>query len=570
MGTSGDRKGYKVFSINTTVRNPKRNTEFLKLFKKYHGEIFDKEKSYQYFFDLVKKGVYRLTNISEAVKMKIENDEELSSSEVATAIKQNPQATGLVGRVMTQLRSMKDQGFLMFEPIKRGLKKIYITKLGNDLIENNIDATLIYTKAMMGMHANSPIRVTMLNQSRPFLNTIFTINEVNKRWVLLGNEPKGILYHEFSTFVLSMKDCDYMKSANEIIKYRLKNKFKIKINELKDYLVENNILPIADDSFLKDYPDDVYRKFEMTGLLTKHGAFNYIYINFSKYNIQKIESILEDYKNYKFEHFSSVKEYYDYINNIEIPWQKDEIIRQKIIESKSQILQIQLDKSLTLSQQEEFLDRIFYSKALENAVHKFNFKIINRELLILSGLVKEKSKFDEISEPLRLEYLLALLFGKKYGLLGLVSNIIYSEDGSPLHFAPASKCDMMYHNAEGSFILEPTMQRGKNQLLNNETTNIVRHIKDETRKNGLNYRAMMIAPYVHPDIVEFFSYQADHNVVNIAPLNINRFVTLIFDSDNIKLLCQNFDTIVTDLIKMDSSKFSDLINNHIVSENIYK
>ena len=46
----------------------------------------------------------------------------------------------------------------------------------------------------------------------------------------------------------------------------------------------------------------------------------------------------------------------------------------------------------------------------------------------MSGTAKGKSTFEDISEPLRLEYLLALILGKKYGTKGLISNIIYNED----------------------------------------------------------------------------------------------------------------------------------------------
>ena len=65
MGTSGDRKGYKIFSINTTVRNPKRNTDFLRYFKPYNGMLFTDNIAHSYFFDLVRYGVYRLTDIPE-------------------------------------------------------------------------------------------------------------------------------------------------------------------------------------------------------------------------------------------------------------------------------------------------------------------------------------------------------------------------------------------------------------------------------------------------------------------------------------------------------------------------
>ena len=181
MGTSGARKGYKIFSINTTIRNPKRNTDFLIAFKKFNGKLMDDNNLYLYLFELVKKGIYQFTNVSEAIKNKIEADIELTPQEVITAIKDNPQATGLSGRVMTQLRSLKDQGFLIF---KKSGKKYYITisKLGNELIENKIDASIVYTKALIGMHSNNPCRTSLLNKSIPFLNTIFVINDVNKKW----------------------------------------------------------------------------------------------------------------------------------------------------------------------------------------------------------------------------------------------------------------------------------------------------------------------------------------------------------------------------------------------------
>ena len=562
MGTSGDRKGYKIFSINTTVRNPKRNTDFLTYFKPYDGQVFTEVLAHSYFFDLVANGVYRLTNISEDIKNKIENGIKLSDQEAIESIKNNPQATGLYGRVMTQLRSMKDQGFLMFDSVKRGENRIHITSLGYELIDNKIDATFTYTKAMIGMHAHSPIRTTMLNKSRPFLNTLFVINEVNKIWRELGNEAKGLLQHEFAVFVLSMTDCDYRSAAKDIIEYRTKFRYEINLPYLFDYLNQKGILPLATNSLLKDYPDEVFRKFEMTGLIIKRGAFKYIYYDFSAYNFEKIQSILTEYSGYGFCEFTTQEEYYNFIDKISIPWEKSEIIRRKIVESKAKILKISIDPSLTLSQQEELLDRFFYNKNLESAVEKYDYTLINKELLILSGTVKAKSKFEDISEPLRLEYLLALLLGKRYGTDGLVSNIIYSEDGSPLHFAPSGKCDIIFHHVDGSFILEPTMQRSKNQVLNNETANVARHVKEETAETGIEYRAMMIAPYVHPDVASFFQFKAARDKVKIAPLNIDRVVGLVFDSEKVKDLGTNFDNIVADLISLDEKTFADIINNY--------
>ena len=565
-GRSGNRKGYKIFSINTTVRNPKRNTEFLRHFVPYAGKEFNESLSYQYFFDLIIDGVYRLTDIPKNVKKKIASGEKLTIIEAEEAIKNNPQATGLHGRVMTQLRSMKDQGFLRFETIKQGLYKIFITPLGQELLDEKTDATLIYTKAMIGMHAHSPIRVKLLNEARPFLNMIFVINEVKKQWEALGNRAKGILRHEFAAFVLSMKDCDYKKAANDIITYRKKFKYELNMPYIEQYLLDNEILPIAEVSLKNDYPDDVFRKFEMTGLIIKRGVFGYIYYDFSQYNIKKIESILEVYKDYKSETFTSEVDYYDYLSKIAIPWQKNDIVRKKIVESKEKLLAkngFTINKELSLDEKEKSLDRFFYNMNLQKAANKYDIKLLNKELLILAGAIREKSKFDEISEPLRLEYLLALLIGKKYGTGGLVSNIIYNEDGEPLHFAPSGKCDIIYHHEDGSYIFEPTMQRGKNQILNNETANIARHIKEQMQETGIKYRAMMIAPYVHPDVSDYFKYKTNQLKISIAPISISRMVGLIYDSEKIKDLGLNFDIIVDNLLCLDENEYCDKINGYI-------
>lgn len=563
MGTSGARKGYKIFSINTTIRNPKRNYDFLQSFKSFDGQIMNDINLYKYFFELVKNGIYKFSNIPESVKIKLDQDIQLSDFEVYTAIKDNPQATGLSGRVMTQLRALKDLGLLLFEESDQKEKyKISITKLGNELLKNPENAPNIYAKIMIGLQANNPCRTNLLNQSRPFLNTIFVINEVNKRWKELGNEPKGILQHEFSVFVLSMKDCDYKKCAIEIIKYRNKFRYEINNNYLLEYLKNNDILPLSLSSILKDYPDEVFRKFEMTGLIVKHGAFNYIYYNFSNYNLEKIQTILKNFINYSFIQFSSQTEYYDFQNNVTLSWEKDELIRRKIVEAKARVLNIKINNCLTLDEQEETLDRIFYNKSLSKAIDRYDFNLISKELLILSGSIKCKSKFEDISEPLRLEYLLALAIGKKYGAKGLISNIIYNEEGLPLHCAPSSKSDIIYHDKEGSYILEPTMQRGRNQQLNSETTNIIRHVKDEERKTSLVYRVMMIAPVIHADVVDYFSYIANKEKAKIATLTIERIVGLFFDNSSIIKLNDSFDKIVETLKERPISEFTDLINKY--------
>lgn len=560
MGRSGARTGFKVYSINTTIRNPKRNADFLKLFKKYDKLVMDNINTYKYFFDLVQNGIYTFTNIPISVKEKLELGIELSDDEVIDAIEKNPQATGLHGRVMTQLRALKDQGFLRFEKAARGQNKITITKLGHEIIDNEIDGTITYTKAMIGLHAKNPARSSMLNESVPFLNTLFVINEVNKEWRNMGHEPKGILRHEFGTFVLSMKDCDYKRAANDIIEYRKRNRYKINEKDIINHLNKNDILELKMNSVIVDYPDDVFRKFEMTGLLVARGQFGYRYIDFSKYNMEKVKIILEDYKNYSFKHFTTEDDYYFYLENIKIPWEKDELIRRKVIESKCDVLGLKFDEKLDLTSQEQMLDQMFYRKALDNAIKDIEVDLIKQELKILAGTSDAETKFGDLGEPLRLEYLLALLLGKIYGTSKLVSNIIYAENGKPLHYAPAGKSDIILYDEKGSYILEPTMQKGRNQQLNNETTNIVRHVEIEKEKSGLDFRVLMIAPVIHIDVTRFFKYMVVSEDAKIIPASIERSTQLFIDNSQIESLNRDFDNLVEHMKETDLKVFVDEMN----------
>lgn len=564
-GTAGNRKGYKVFSINTTIRNPKRNKDFLTIFEPFNGKVFDDNCSYRYLYELIKHGVYQVSDISSEIKNKWENDIELTPEEIRRAIDDNPQACGLHGRVMTQLRAIKDQGFLIFTQVRRGTYKISLTKLGWDIVNNIKDPTIAYTKAMLGLHAKSPSRDTIFNEARPFLNTLFVIETVNKKWKELGNTPKGILLHEFAVFVLSMKDCDYESAAQRIINYRLRFRFEANKEYLESYLESEDILPLKFNSLVVDYPDEVFRKFEMTGLLKRHGSY-YTYIDFSSYNYSKVQEILKAYKGYKWINFTSTEEYYAYLENQTIPWEDNEFIRHKVVEEKAKVLGITLNTANTLEQNEEYLDRMFYTHALKGAVERYDYSFIGKELLILAKRCKEESKLDSISEPLRLEYLLALYFGKRYGLKGLISNIIYNEDGLPLHCAAGGKSDIIFHSSDGSYILEPTMITSKAQQLNNETSNIVRHVQDEESKSNLHYRVMMIAPRVHEDVARYFRYEAKEGEAKIAPVTIERTVGLFKDSETLRDLGINYDQILDLLVSQSVQIYTDTINAYRVSE----
>ena len=159
---------------------------------------------------------------------------------------------------------------------------------------------------------------------------------------------------------------------------------------------------------------------------------------------------------------------------------------------------------------------------------------------------------------------MALYFGKRYGLKGLISNIIYNEDGLPLHCAAGGKSDIIFHSNKGSYILEPTMITSKAQQLNNETSNIVRHVQEEESKSNLNYRVMMIAPRVHEDVARYFKFEATEDEAKITPLTIERTIGLFKDSETLNDLGVNYDDILNLMLSSKVQVYTDTVNAYRV------
>lgn len=569
MGTAGNRPGFKVFSINTTIRNPKRNRDFLIHLLPYKDRVMDLNLANDYFRDCLRDGTYTVMDVSQKVIKKLANNQDLAPDEVEKLVLDNPQACGTHGRVMTQLRALKDEGFLWFEGERPST--IHITQLGEELIHNKIDSTVIYTKAMLALQANNPGRSTMFNKSRPFLNTLFVLKELKERWAPnYERECKGIHLYEFAAFVLSMKDCDYKSTAANIINYRRNVQKKHKTYHYEDidliniHLQSLELLPVKAET-LDAYADDVFRKFEMTGLVYKRGgAHKLSYIDYAPGNCAKIDIILENYADYKYQQFTTPKEYADSMGAIDLPWLNDETLRWRIVRDRAEALNITLDTSWKLDYCEIILDRLSSQSALEKAKDKYSLEDINHELLILAKHCKDKHKkeFEGLPDSLLLEYLLALMIARQYGTEGLISNILYTPDGQPLSCASGGKADIIYHHKDGSYIFEPTMLTSKDQQLNSETMNIARHVKTEMNiYKDSEFRVMMIAPKVHTDVALMFYLMDISEQVKMIPTTIDRTLFLVNKSLTISNLNSNFEIDLNDM-KKSRDEYVEKINSY--------
>lgn len=526
MGTSGNKPGYKVFSINTTIRNPRRNTEFLEILQNFDNKELTKETKKCIYMELIRRGIYKVSNLENGIKEKYEDNVLLNDNEIHEIIENNPQKTGDEGRLMTQIRALKDTGFVNLIGT-RNKKLLQITPLGRALL-NNENIEDIYSKAMIGLHSKNPQRDTIYNKTRPFLNTLFVINEINKHY----NNKKGILWHEFAFFVLSMKDCDYKKVVEEIIKYRNKYEHKINKGYLENYIYnEVKVNKVKFKSILKDYADDVYRKFNMTGLIFSHGFGENTYISYTPYYIEKVNSILEEYKDYQFYDFKTTEEYTNYLTNINLPWEKSEEIKKKIIKNQKEALNIKINEEISLDEQMKKLNSIYNKRVFVNFVENIREEEIIKELILLSRNQGENSSFKDVPNSVRLEWFIAMYTAKIYGTKYVNPNLILDNKGIPKSFAPGGKADIELDTEELYCLIEVTLMRDYKQQLNSETTSIADHLNSlDVNKNKCS---IMLAPFVHHRVVQFFKYINNAENTTIVASTIEHYIESIKENNSI-------------------------------------
>lgn len=559
MGTSGNRAGYKVFSINTTVRNPQRNIEFLNIIKEYDGKKLTKDIKEDIYVELIKHGIYQVTIKSEAVKEKYKENIPLEDDEIIKLIKDNPQKTKNRGRVMTQIRALKDQGLISLLGNKNK-PLLKITKLGKDLLQHkNVED--VYCKAMIGLHANNPQRKAMHNESRPFLNTLFVLDELEKYCKENMLEYKGLLYHEFGIFVLSMKDCNYKLAVKKIIEYREKYGKTINEEYINDYLYNDlNLIEVDLESIVKEYPDDVTRKFEMTSIIETHGYSHYTYLRINEFNRAKANSIMNKYKEYSFQKFQTTEEYEEFLYNVELPWKLSDELKLEIVEKKEKELNIKISNKKSLDEKIEELDNIYNENIFRRFVENVDLNLIIKEVLIIGKHLKSKSKFDGITESLRLEWLIAVLVAKVYGEECVKPNMLLNSNGTPKFYAKGGKADIEFETNNIYYILETTTISNANQQFNSETTSVADHLDSIVTEK--NKAAILIAPIIHKRTISFYRYCCESIFKNMLPITIDKFIDLVYNNQEEEVLIKEVIKMINKLKNSSDEEFYDSINEY--------
>ena len=113
---------YKPLLFTTTMRNPERLKSFLKLLEKFDGEILTSEVIEKFVCNVIRVGLYQPMKVSDKIKVKWKQEEELLDAEVLQIIEKNPQnhkeagfKKGWDSRFDTWFKIAKELGFIYYE-----------------------------------------------------------------------------------------------------------------------------------------------------------------------------------------------------------------------------------------------------------------------------------------------------------------------------------------------------------------------------------------------------------------------------------------------------------------------
>ncbi len=542
----------KPWSISTTVRNPERLLEFLKVLKTLEGKDFNAENQELYQILLIQARLYKPTGICIKYQKYYDNVEEEISLDVAKEIFRNQ---GYEDPAMRGRQSVNPLNKLGFAVARKGEGPIKITKLGNLFLNDSYDIGYIFLKSLLKLQFPNPWSNDFKEiggfNIMPFIGVLHLIYKLEQL-----SKKKGISKEEFSLFVPTL--INYEKIDNQvqkIIEYReCKNKEekeKFIGNYIKEFYGTDNLEQKKINN-LYDYGDNIIRYFTLTKYFqtTSDPLGNHLHIGLNPSRLTEIEQIIKLYDG-RANKFESVKVYMEWMADIDspkLPWEKIDNLRNIVDNLTTYIKNYAREHSITLDPSQEKLlvcdiakmDKFQMEKHLKN-LRELNILIISkgqkRELKHNKEKLKELIKLFEDKKgikrlkPIELEKIVSDALLMIDDEISIMPNFSTDDYGEPIFHAPGNKADIECYYNSFNAICEVTLDRTNKQWIR-ETQPVMRHLREfEEKHSEKKAICIFIAPKIGKDTYSMFfnsvrfGYDGIHQ--NIVPIDINQFTIIL-------------------------------------------
>jgi len=214
----------KPWSISTTVRNPERLRDFLRILRKLEGQPFDQENQVKYQILLIQERLYKPLNIPLKFRKYYEEPETEIPYEEAEEIfySQNYEDPPMRGR-----QSVNPLNKLGFSIAREGSGPIKITELGNRFLGGDYDIGYIFFKSLLKLQFPNPWSEDFSEKEgfniMPFVAVMHLIDKLNRK-----STKRGLDKTEFSIFVPTLISFDRINDHVErILEFRKEKNKKI-------------------------------------------------------------------------------------------------------------------------------------------------------------------------------------------------------------------------------------------------------------------------------------------------------------------------------------------------------
>ena len=594
-----------LWSMSTTIREAERIMGFLKTAKEIEGELWYSGAPAQRKFQvlLVKNRQFlndpdntQSHNKLNAEQCRILDDKSIDMTyEMAESIIDAKQYVG--GAEMRGRQSMAPLVKLGLVYYEMGNTKIVrISDVGNKLLSGEISFEDFMRDALLKYQYPNPSEEGFRHwNTKPFINALKLIKEVNELCQNRGIKPKGISSVEFGIFVLSLRRYDRVhQTALDLLDFRraLNDKPDRERDSFIDSYIQSYLHEFNNPSAnCREYTDNMIRYMRMTKYIYIRGKYDHTYIDLEPRRMTEINAILSN-DNGEAQQFTQA-EWNNYIGTFGayvLPFETQEalmVIANDII-SEIHSLEQELGKeesATVIPSSVEELKKFIEQKREERTVLQ--------NLLMRKEVHQDLGRIDIAIEAL--SYILThnkSKLAKKYCIelekwANVALNILddadsikpnykVGDDNEPLYTAANGMPDIECIYENFTSICEVTTLTSRDQWFN-EGQPVMRHLRDfeDIHKDKPSY-CLFVAPKIHRDTINTFftsvKYSYEGQKQRIIPITISQLQQLLkvvqinlqqhkhFSHNYIKQL---YDDCVDLSNIADSTQWLEKVNNSI-------
>jgi len=551
----------KPWSISTTVRNPERLRDFLKVLEEVEGQPFNHENQIKFQVLLIKHRLYKPTELTSEQREYFDDVEADMPLSVAEGIfhSQNYEDPAMRGR--NSVAPINKMGLAI---AKAAGGPIQITDFGNYFLSEDYDLGQVFFSHFLKWQLPNPDSHEFPASEgfaiKPFIGALHLIRRVNEMWQELKHDPVGITKEEFSLFALTLINYkDINEQAEKLMFFRLKlnslsteedkNEFRntYKQDFASEFLDTNDTERINRlINNLKDYGDNAIRYFRLTRYIyIRGGGF---YIDLEPRRKIELDNLLKTDSGAP-STFANAEEYVSYLADMSqptLPWETEEALTKIISGIQSEIK----DYEVLLAAKNVSTPGIRFKETSALSLPELNFCVDElRDYRLTLQQLAVRSESQDIAEiekyildlknifhskerrSVELERLTTLALNALNDALQIKPNYPVGDDNNPTFTAPGNKPDIECFYQRFNSICEVTMLTGRDQWYS-EGIPVQRHLRAfENAHSDKPAYCIFIAPKLHEDTLDSFwaaikmGYQGLPQ--RIIPLSINQLVDLL-------------------------------------------